>query len=63
MEGGTSVWGDTYFGEGGMEPGGHPVSYLYYYKLNENIDIVNLFRNTIDTIVYFTCHRQGLYLA
>ena len=43
-----------------MDPGGNPVSYLHYYKLNENIDFVNL-RNTIETIVYFTCHRQALY--
>ena len=43
-----------------MDPGGNPVSYLHYYKLNENIDFFNL-RNTIETIVYFTCHRQALY--
>ena len=55
--------GATHFGEGIMDPGGHPVSYFHYYKLNQNINFVNLFRNTIETIVYFTCHRQALYLV
>ena len=61
-------------GEGGPPYGGThilereewtlgPISYFHYYKLNENIDFVNLFRNTIETIVYFTCHRQALYLV
>ena len=58
--GGASVWRDTHFGEGGIDPGGNPVSYLHYFKLNENKDFLNL-RNTIETIVYFTCHRQALY--